>query len=69
MYQPPYYLTLAMPGQQKPNFSLTTTFQPTGDNQVLSASSPSTPTPAPRTASGWRATGSCDCSSCRVTRR
>ncbi|HEX5523519.1 MAG TPA: UPF0182 family protein [Pedococcus sp.] len=36
VYQPPYYLTLAMPGQQKPNFSLTTTFQPTGDNQVLS---------------------------------
>ena len=36
VYQPPYYLTLAMPGQQKPNFSLTTTFQPIGDNQVLS---------------------------------
>jgi uncharacterized membrane protein (UPF0182 family) len=26
--QPPYYLTLAMPGQSKPTFSLTTTFVP-----------------------------------------
>jgi hypothetical protein len=34
--QPPYYLTLAMPGQTKPNFSLTTTFMPIGDRQVLS---------------------------------
>ncbi|MDF2093464.1 UPF0182 family protein [Knoellia sp. 3-2P3] len=36
VYQPPYYLTLAMPGQQSPSFSLTTTFQPTGDREVLS---------------------------------
>jgi hypothetical protein len=34
--QPPYYLTLAMPGQTKPAFSLTTTFMPAGDRQVLS---------------------------------
>jgi uncharacterized protein len=36
VYQPPYYLTLAMPGQESPSFSLTTTFQPTGDREVLS---------------------------------
>ncbi|MFN8031039.1 MAG: UPF0182 family protein [Dermatophilaceae bacterium] len=36
VFQPPYYLTLAMPGQPKPSFSLTTTFMPTGDRQVLS---------------------------------
>jgi uncharacterized membrane protein (UPF0182 family) len=36
VYQPPYYLTLAMPGQPSPSFSLTTTFQPTGDREVLS---------------------------------
>ena len=36
VYQPPYYLTLAMPGQSSPSFSLTTTFQPTGDREVLS---------------------------------
>lgn len=34
--QPPYYLTLEMPGQERPAFSLTTTFMPTGDRQVLS---------------------------------
>ncbi len=34
--QPPYYLTLAMPDQSKPSFSLTTTFQPVGDREVLS---------------------------------
>jgi uncharacterized membrane protein (UPF0182 family) len=34
--QPPYYLTLAMPGQEKPSFSLTTTFMPVGDREVLS---------------------------------
>ena len=34
--QPPYYLTLAMPGQDKPAFSLTTTFMPSGDREVLS---------------------------------
>ena len=36
VFQPPYYLTLAMPGQEAPSFSLTTTFQPTGDREVLS---------------------------------
>ena len=39
VYQPPYYLTLGMPskeGQTPPSFSLTTTFQPTGDREVLS---------------------------------
>lgn len=36
VYQPPYYLTLAMPRQSSPSFSLTTTFQPTGDREVLS---------------------------------
>ncbi|SER75982.1 hypothetical protein SAMN05216199_1113 [Pedococcus cremeus] len=36
VYQPPYYLTLAMPKQSSPSFSLTTTFQPTGDREVLS---------------------------------
>ena len=36
VFQPPYYLTLAMPGQEEPSFSLTTTFQPTGDREVLS---------------------------------
>jgi uncharacterized membrane protein (UPF0182 family) len=34
--QPPYYLTLAMPGQDKPAFSLTSTFMPAGDREVLS---------------------------------
>ncbi len=33
--QPPYYQTLAMPGQESPKFSLTTTFIPAGDRQVL----------------------------------
>ncbi|MBB2890024.1 UPF0182 family protein [Flexivirga oryzae] len=35
--QPPYYLSLAMPDQSSPKFSLTTTFIPTGDRQNLSA--------------------------------
>ncbi|WP_246241779.1 UPF0182 family protein [Flexivirga aerilata] len=35
--QPPYYLSLAMPGQSTPTFSLTTTFIPTGTRQNLSA--------------------------------
>lgn len=34
--QPPYFLTLAMPDQQRPGFALTTTFMPSGDRQVLS---------------------------------
>ncbi|HEV7173390.1 UPF0182 family protein [Pedococcus sp.] len=34
--QPPYYLTLAMPDQSKPTFSLTSTFMPAGDREVLS---------------------------------
>ena len=34
--QPPYYLTLAMPDQAKPTFSLTSTFMPAGDREVLS---------------------------------
>jgi uncharacterized membrane protein (UPF0182 family) len=34
--QPPYYLTLAMPDQTKPSFSLTSTFMPAGDREVLS---------------------------------
>jgi len=33
--QPPYYLSVAMPGQASPSFSLTTTFMPQGDRQVL----------------------------------
>ncbi|EWT00320.1 membrane protein [Intrasporangium oryzae NRRL B-24470] len=36
LLQPPYYLSLAMPGQSAPAFSLTSTFMPTGDRQVLS---------------------------------
>ena len=36
VYQPPYYLTLAMPDQDKPQFSLTSTFMPSGDREVLS---------------------------------
>ncbi|MDQ1616556.1 MAG: uncharacterized protein QOJ60_2495 [Actinomycetota bacterium] len=35
--QPPYYLTLRMPGQATPTFSLTSTFVPTGDRNNLSA--------------------------------
>jgi hypothetical protein len=35
--QPPYYLSLAMPGQTSPTFSLTSTFIPTGDRQNLAA--------------------------------
>ena len=31
--QPPYYLTLEMPGQSAPSFSLTTTFAPNGSNR------------------------------------
>ena len=34
--QPPYYLSLAMPGTRQPSFSLTSTFMPTGDRNVLS---------------------------------
>ncbi|WP_406829884.1 UPF0182 family protein [Pedococcus sp. KACC 23699] len=34
--QPPYYLTLKMPDQDAAKFSLTTTFKPVGDRQVLS---------------------------------
>jgi uncharacterized membrane protein (UPF0182 family) len=33
--QPPYYLTLQMPGQSEPAFSLTTTFVPTGARENL----------------------------------
>jgi hypothetical protein len=36
LIQPPYYLSLAMPGQSSPAFSLTSTFMPTGDRNVLS---------------------------------
>jgi uncharacterized membrane protein (UPF0182 family) len=36
LLQPPYYLSLAMPGQSGPAFSLTSTFMPTGDRNVLS---------------------------------
>lgn len=35
--QPPYYLSVAMPDQKKPTFSLTSTFIPTGDRQNLAA--------------------------------
>ena len=35
--QPPYYLSIAMPGQSAPSFSLTTTFMPVGDRPVLAA--------------------------------
>jgi len=33
--QPPYYLSIALPGQASPSFSLTTTFKPVGDRPVL----------------------------------
>jgi uncharacterized membrane protein (UPF0182 family) len=33
--QPPYYLSIAMPGQKDPSFSVTTTFMPQGDRPVL----------------------------------
>jgi uncharacterized membrane protein (UPF0182 family) len=33
--QPPYYLSIAMPGQTSPDFSVTTTFMPTGNRPVL----------------------------------
>ena len=33
--QPAYYLSIAMPGQPSPSFSLTTTFMPVGDRPVL----------------------------------
>jgi uncharacterized protein len=33
--QPAYYLSIAMPGQQAPSFSLTTTFMPQGNRPVL----------------------------------
>jgi uncharacterized protein len=35
--QPPYYVTLQMPGQAEPSFSLTSTYVPTGDRNNLSA--------------------------------
>jgi uncharacterized protein len=35
--QPPYYLTLRMPGQSEPSFSLTSAYVPTGDRNNLSA--------------------------------
>ena len=34
--QPPYYLGVQMPGQQEPRFSLTSTFKPQGEREVLS---------------------------------
>ena len=59
-FQPPYYLTVAMPDQDEPTFSLTSTFMPTGDREVLA---------------GFLAVGSagtlnlasCACWCCRVT--
>ena len=33
---PPYYLSIQMPGQTEPKFSLTTSFMPNGDRQILS---------------------------------
>ncbi|SDO62478.1 hypothetical protein SAMN04489867_0180 [Pedococcus dokdonensis] len=33
--QPPYYLTLKMPDQDDARFSITTTFKPVGDRQIL----------------------------------
>lgn len=33
--QPPYYLTLKMPEQDEARFSITTTFKPVGDRQIL----------------------------------
>jgi len=33
--QPPYYLSIAMPGEPSPSFSLTTTFMPQGNRPVL----------------------------------
>ena len=35
--QPPYYLTLELPGSKKPSFSLTTPFEPRGGRENLSA--------------------------------
>ncbi len=35
--QPPYYVTLRMPGQSEPSFSLTSTYVPTGARNNLSA--------------------------------
>ena len=35
--QPPYYLTLQMPGEEKPEFALTTPFVPRGGRENLSA--------------------------------
>ena len=35
--QPPYYVTLKMPGQAEPSFSLTSTFVPTGNRNNLAA--------------------------------
>ncbi|MEO7130358.1 MAG: UPF0182 family protein, partial [Dermatophilaceae bacterium] len=35
LLQPPYYLSLAMPGTSHPSFSLTSTFMPVGDRNVL----------------------------------
>lgn len=34
--QPPYYLGVQMPGQEEPRFSLTSTFKPVGEREVLS---------------------------------
>ena len=44
--QPPYYLTLQMPGQEKPSFSLTTTFAPT-KRQTLASFMAVNSTPGP----------------------
>ena len=35
--QPPYYMTLQLPGEEKPAFSLTTSFVPRGNRQNLTA--------------------------------
>ena len=64
--QPPYYLTMQMPGQDDPSFSLYSTFIPTRGappaEACSPATSPSTRMPATRPANPPRATASCACS-------
>ena len=65
--QPPYYLSIAMPGQTDPQFSLTTTFMPFGTREVLSGFL-AVDSNAGTTAGQRRAgTASCGCSSCPRT--
>ena len=68
LLQPAYYLSLAMPGQEEPAFSLTSTFMPVGDRNLLTGFPAADGDAAPRTGRGRPVTAGSDCSSRRAPR-